>query len=205
MSGLVSDTSHSVENPATLARELQAAEENITALTSENTTLKGQVEDLQNLLGTRSATVRGILASVLSRPPESPYDTLVVDQGEASGVFAGALVTGNGRVPLGRVASVTNGSARVTLFSASGVKTDAWVGEKRLPVTLTGMGGGTFSATAPTDAKIVAGDTVFVLGGVAIGTVVRSDVDTSSPTAVLRVQSATNPFSLLWVLIARPL
>ncbi len=140
---------------------------------------------------------------VLARPPVSPYDTLIVDQGSSAGVAEGAFVTGPGGAPLGNVSSVTSGSARVTLLSASGKKTDAWVGEHRIPVTLSGGGAGTFESSAPKDAKIIVGDSVFVQGALVAGTVVRIDSDAASPSATLHIQAVINPFSLLWVHIEK--
>jgi cell shape-determining protein MreC len=204
-SGLVGGATSSLQNLATLSRELDVARAENAALTSENDTLSGQVHDLQNLLGSRTAPPKGVLASVLARPPESPYDTLIVDEGEASGVVPGALVTGPGGSPLGRVASLTTSTARVVLFSASREKTDAWVGTGRVPITLNGAGGGTFTATAPKDAKLATGDVVYVLGGAALGTVVRVDTDPSSATATLRIQSIINPFTLIWVTLSKSL
>jgi len=196
------DASSALKNPAELSRELEAVRADNAALAADNETLKGQVEDLQKLLGSRTAPPKGILASVLARPPESAYDTLIVDQGSSAGVLPGALVSGPGGAPLGRVATATGSSARIALFSASGVKTDAWAGDSRTPITLTGAGGGTFSATAPKDAKIAVGDPVFAVGAAAIATVTRIDTDATSPTATLRIQAIVNPFTLLWVSIA---
>jgi len=204
-SGLVGGATSSFQNQAALSRELDAARAENAALTSENDTLAGQVHDLQNLLGSRTAPPKGVLASVLARPPESPYDTLIVDEGEASGIVPGALVNGPGGTPLGRVASLTTSTARIVLFSASGQKTDAWIGSNRVPITLSGAGGGTFSATAPKDAKLAVGDVVYILGGAALGTVVRVDTDPSSATATLRIQSLINPFTLVWVSLSRSL
>lgn len=202
-SNIVYDATAALRSPVMLKHTLDAELSDNAALTSENATLRSEVEDLQKLLGSRKASEKGILASVLARPPLSPYDTLVVDQGSGAGVSAGALVTGPGGTPLGKVQSVTGSNARVALFSASGTKTDAWIGEHRLPVTLTGTGGGTFDASAPKDANIAAGDAVLVQGGFSIGTVVRVDSDASSPSATLGIQSAISPFTLVWVLISK--
>ncbi len=200
--GVVGTVSAAFKNPVTLARDLDAARTENAALVSQNTTLAGQVNDLQKLLGSRTAAPAGVLAAVLARPPESAYDTLVVDQGTAAGVLVDALVTGPGGAPLGRIASVTATNARVTLFSASDIKTEGWVGENRVPLTLLGAGGGTFDASVPRDAKVIVGDAVYVGGGLSIGKIIRADSDPSSPTATLRIQSAINPFTLLWVTIA---
>jgi cell shape-determining protein MreC len=209
MSGVTSGGLHSLgavfASPMQLQGELDAATAQITTLTDENKALAGQVTDLKKLLGARSEAPPAVLAGVLARPPESPYDTLIVDQGGSANVMPGALVTGPGGVPVGRVSTVAAASAHIQLFSSYGIKTDGWAGEARIPVTLTGEGGGAFSAVVPKDANLVVGDTVYVGDGGAapVGTIVRLDVDPSSTAITVRIEPLTNPFSLTWVLISR--
>jgi len=197
--------SASLQSPAKLQSELDAANTSNAALTDQNKTLAAQVVDLEKLLGTRTDVPPAVLASVVARPPESPYDTLVIDQGSRASVAPDALVTGPGGVPVGKVASVNAASARVTLFSSPGVATDAWIGQSRVAATLTGVGSGAFTAAVPKDTSIVVGDSVYVAdnGAAAIGTVVRLDSDPSSTSMTLRIQPLINPFSLTWVLISR--
>lgn len=192
--------------PAERAQELDLSRAQIDALTAENATLRARVADLTALLGSRTAIAPGILASVVARPPESPYDVLVLDEGTSGGVAENAVVTGPGGVPLGRVAAVTGGSSRVLLFSAPHTNTPAWAGNARTPIVLTGAGGGAFESSAPKDAGLVAGDLVYAAheGAAALGTIVRLDSDPSSAAVTLRIQPLINPFSLTWVLISRP-
>lgn len=191
-------------NPAALSEELDAANAKNESLANENAALAAKVSDLAALLGSRSAATDGVLAGVLSRPPESPYDTLLIDRGAATGIVAGAKVYGPGGVAIGRVASVTNASARVALYSAPGTETPAWVGDARTPVTLTGEGSGAFRASADAGAGIAAGGLVYTAGpgAVPLGAVTRVDTDVSSPEVTLRIRAAANPFSLTWVTVA---
>jgi cell shape-determining protein MreC len=200
--GGAADVAAFAENPATLMHERDEAQANVAALTNENANLTAKVADLERLLGSRRTAENGILAAVLSRPPESPYDTLIIDAGESAGVAEGAVVAADGGVPVGRVASAAAKTARVILFTSSGTKTDAWVGAHRIPVTLTGEGGGAWSASVPKDAGAAEGDPVEVFGSSVVGTVTRVDSDTSSPSATLRIQAAVNPFSILWVTVS---
>lgn len=192
-------------NPATLSRELDAANAKNEALANQNAALAAKVADLTTLLGSRKEAPAGILAGVLARPPESPYDTLVIDQGSAAGVAAGAKAYGPGGVAIGKVASVTASSARVTLYSSPGTETQAWVGVARIPVTLAGAGGGAFTASADATAGVVAGDLIYTEGpgAVPLGAVARVDTDVSSPQVTLRIRGVANPFSLTWVTVDR--
>lgn len=192
---------------ATLEHERDAALAQVAALSEQNAVLAAKDSDLMKLLGNRTESTDTILAGVLARPPESAYDTLVVDQGSDAGVIVGAVAYGPGGVPLGTVASVTRSSGRITLYSAPAQQTGAWIGEARTPITLTGLGAGAFYTEAPREASTTIGDAVYVSGpgALPIGTVARVDSDPSSPKSVIRVAPAINPFSITWVTISKQL
>jgi cell shape-determining protein MreC len=145
----------------------------------------------------------GIIAGILSRPPLSPYDTLVVAAGTNAGVAPGMRVFAPGGVPIGTVISTLSSSATVTLYSSPGTTLSAWVGDDRVPVTLTGEGGGAFSATAPKSAGILEGDIVYVVGTITAPLGVIKDITTnaSSPSVELFVAPSVNLFSLVWVTV----
>ncbi|MEK7144704.1 MAG: rod shape-determining protein MreC, partial [Patescibacteria group bacterium] len=189
------------DTAALVARNEQLVRENA-ALTSENQSLHKK-EILTN--GFDSA--KGILAAVVARPPESPYDTLVLAAGERAGVVLGQEAFGEGEIPLGIVTAVTADFARVTLFSSPGTRTYGWVGlsvqagSENIPLIISGSGAGTMQASLSRSANITVGDTVFAPGPgmLPIGSVVRIDSDPSSPGMTLRIMPNLNPFSLVWV------
>ena len=170
----------------------------------ENRVLVTRAQDLQMLLGTRTEVAPGILAGVLVRPPVSPYDVLIVDQGTDAGIALGATAYGPGGTPLGTVASVARTSARITLYSNPGLETAGWAGDARVPVTLRGTGSGSFTAELPRDVGVTEGQAVYVSGpgALPIGNVARVDRDPSSPEVVLHIHPYANPFSLTWVTIS---
>lgn len=177
-------------------RNEELANENV-ALTNENHALIKKVESISKL----SASARGIIAGVVARPPESPYDTLVLSVGSNDGVTLGMEAFGEGGVPLGVVSAVFADFSRATLFSAPGVTVNGWVGKNSLPLIIKGTGGGTMSASVARSANIVVGDTVFAPGPgmLPIGSVVRVDNEVSSPSVTLRIMPALNLFSVAWV------
>lgn len=188
-------------NAPSLAKERdRLAEENL-ALHEENRTLTGRVTDLERLIGTTSPQGTRIVAGVLARPPVSPYDTLIVGAGSSAGIKDGALAYGPGGVPIGKVAGVTVETARIELFSMSGRTTEGWIGEKRIPVTLTGKGAGAFEATLPRNSGVAQFDVVYVPGpgALPIGTVVKVDSNPSSPRDTVFVAPYANLFSMTWV------
>lgn len=170
------------------------------ALSAQNAVLAARVSDLERLLGGREEAP-GILASVTSRPPVSPYDVLGIDRGTSSGVVEGALVLGPGGTPVGTVIEAAPGHARVVLYSAVGVATEGWAGAERVPVTLSGIGAGAVRAVVPREAGVAVGDGVYVAaaGAAPIGTIIAIDSDPSSPSVELHMRPYINPFSLTWV------
>ncbi|MCX6787601.1 MAG: hypothetical protein NT108_00330 [Candidatus Kaiserbacteria bacterium] len=190
---------------ATLSLQNERLLEENAALSSENSALVAKTVGLSGLLGSSSKerVAPGILAGVVARPPESPYDTLVLAAGIKEGVVLGMEVFGIGGIPLGVISSVENDFSRVILFSASSMTTHGWVGRENLPLTIQGGGGGAFSASLARAAGIAVGDIVFAPGpgALPIGTVVRIDGDSAMPEVVLRIQPALNIFSVTWVVV----
>ncbi len=174
------------------------------ALASENEALLQKESSLEALLGSpvpgRSAAP-GILAGVVARPPESPYDILVLAAGTREGIAPGQEVFGEGNVPIGIVSSVLPDFSRATLFSSPGARVAGWAGSANVPLTIIGSGAGSMSATLARSAGIAVGDTVSGPGPgmLPIGKVVRVDSDPSSPSVTLRIMPIFNPFSVAWV------
>ena len=95
-----------------------------------------------------------ILADVLTKPPVSLYDTLIIDAGEKQGVLSGATVYVNGDVPIGTVSDVSSGTSLVQLYSSPSQKMDARVDPLGIDVTLFGHGGGDFLVSVPHDVTV---------------------------------------------------
>jgi cell shape-determining protein MreC len=201
VTAFATDVRASFANAAALMSERDNLRSQNEALMNENLALTARVSDLAVLLGEAPVAPQGIVAGILSRPPETAYDTLILGAGSTSGVSSGMRVLAQGGVPIGTVDSVTASSARVTLYSSPGRALAAWVGKTRIPLTLSGAGGGVFLAAAPKAAGIVAGDIVYVAGGGAepIGRVRAVRTNASSPSATLLIAPTVNLFSVVWV------
>lgn len=176
------------------------------ALSALNQELLQKDLSLEALLGApggASGTGLNILAGVVARPPESPYDILILAKGSDTGVGIGQEVYGEGGVPVGIVSSVTAGFSRVTLFSSPGTSIHGWAGRATVPIVINGSGGGSMSATLARATGVAVGDTVFVPGPgmLPIGTVVRIDSDPLSPSVTLRIRPLINMFSITWVVL----
>ncbi|MBU0612059.1 rod shape-determining protein MreC [Patescibacteria group bacterium] len=125
---------------------------------------------LKEILG-RAETNQMVLAGILSKPNQSPYDTLIIDAGEKEGVMAGQKIFALGNIPIGRVVDVFPSSSKVILFSNPGEKTDVVISGRDIFMQAIGRGGGNFEMILPRDlvlekgAEIVLpGVTPYVLG-----------------------------------------
>ncbi len=109
------------------------------------------------------ASSTGAVARVLSRPPESPFDTLIVGLPKNSFISRGDTVYASGNSALGTVQEVYSGTGRINLYSAPGNQVSAFITGLG-PITLTGMGNGNFIGEFPKDQKIDSGTGVTLAG-----------------------------------------
>ncbi|KKR62924.1 hypothetical protein A2643_01420 [Candidatus Nomurabacteria bacterium RIFCSPHIGHO2_01_FULL_39_220] len=128
-------------------------------------------ENLKEILDRKDEKTKVVLGSILSKPNQSPYDTLVLDIGADLGIKSGERVLALGNVLIGRIANIYHNSSKVILFSSNGEKTQVVVVEKNLPagrqgvfLELVGRGGGNFEMIMPRDLKLEKGDQVVLPG-----------------------------------------
>jgi cell shape-determining protein MreC len=98
-------------------------------------------EALRNQYG-RTIDQTGILAGILVRPPQTPYDILIIGAGSDSGVEIGNNASLSGGIKIGRVIEVYSNTSTVQLYSSNGVKTQAILERNEVPIELIGNGGG---------------------------------------------------------------
>lgn len=177
-------------------------DELIKALEDERVKNKALEERIKELSGF-SPDLTGVMAQVISRPPTSPYDVLIVSPGEDAGVRTGMIAYTSASTPLGTVELVSKQSARILLYSAPERVTEGWVGAQKVPVSLIGRGAGAFVGELSKDAAVLVGDGVFIPGegSQLIGTVHEVIASPSSPTVVIQVRPLTNPFSITTVML----
>lgn len=120
-------------------------------LAEENKSLRA-VATLESITNTVSARV-------LSRPPRTHYDTLLVGAGSAMGVSVHDTAVFNG-VLLGKVISVTTSSATVELFSTPKSERDVILGTPSAVAVARGLGGGSFQVLIPQEVVVGLGEYV---------------------------------------------
>lgn len=135
---------------------------------------------LREILGRTQETENLVVSDILSKPPQSPYDTLLIDTGTREGIAEGDLVLALGFLPIGRVAAVYPFSAKVILFSSPGQETEVSVSAQNIFLQAVGRGGGNFEAIVPREMELAPG-TEAILPGTSTGLVATVATTISDP------------------------
>ncbi len=183
---------------------LRASLASTTAALADRDALYQQNLQLKALLG-RNATTHTTLAAVLERPPNIPYDTLMIDIGSSEGVVPGALAFAGGNTAVGTVSDVYQSTSRVVLFSAPGQSYQAQL-EGGVPLTLSGQGAGSMQGEVPAGTVVSTGQAV-LLPGIALaftGTVSYIHQESGASFITVYVQLPADVFSLQYVEVQTP-
>lgn len=161
-------------------------------------------EDLKTQLGRKGEGTR-VTGAIISKPPNSPYDTLVIDVGSNEGVLPGSKVYVSDNVIIGLITSVTTHTSLVELFSTSGKKQEVNLGRTGSAYTLIGQGGANFKLEVPKDSDILWGDMFFYPGGKlsTLGSAYYIDTNSQSSFKTIYIRIPGNIFSSKWVFVEK--
>ncbi len=161
------DIRSSVSSPTSFLtgkRELVAENEalkqklkELEALSFDNKALEIENNELRDVLNMRPRE-DAVMARVLLRPPNAPYDILIIDGGRDMGLSEGDRVFFGESVLLGEIEEVYGRTSRVSLFSSAGRSTDVFVNDGDEIVSSLGRGGGKFLLEVPRRTEISEGD-----------------------------------------------
>jgi cell shape-determining protein MreC len=162
-------------------------------------------QDLKNLFGQTTNPDGRVLARVLSKPPQSPYDTFVLSAGSGSGVAVGDKVYISDTVLIGEVADVTAKTSIVNLFSKSGITNTLTDERTGAGYSVSGEGGANMSIQAPKDADILWGDTFSypTLATSVVGSVFYIDQSAQSSFKTVFIRVPGNVFQTEWVFVQK--
>jgi len=163
--------------------------------------LQKENKELRALLSRDDSPSR-IIASVIVRPTQTPYDTLIIDRGEKHGVEVDDYVFAYDNFFIGQVKAVYGESAIVELYSTPGVTTQMLLrAEENVPIVAEGIGAGNFTAQLPREVVVHQGDSVIIPGirGGAVGFVGETETTASEPFQTIRFRSPVNMHEVLWV------
>lgn len=105
-----------------------------------------------------SSNRSALSATVIGRPPQSPYDTLILNAGLVDGVKLEQAVWWPAGVHLGEIVDVRESSSVVELVSSPDVYHPAVIAD--VPVRLQGRGGDGLYAETPQSQSVAVGDAV---------------------------------------------
>jgi cell shape-determining protein MreC len=127
---------------------------------TENTIRKLQVEN--NELRTRAGAVpeSRLLARVIGRPNQMPYDMLMLDRGRVHGLVESAPVFLGTDQVIGFVSRVHERTSLVTLVTTAGFTSSAYVIGPNIYTFAEGLGGGVLRVRVPQGIMLQMGDLV---------------------------------------------
>ncbi len=178
--------------------------EEIAKMSNYNSILDENIK-IKEILGRKVERDEMVLASILSKPNQSPYDTIIIDAGTKESVTLGQRVFALGDVPIGTIAGVYPGSSKVILFSSPGEVTDVVISGHDVSMQLVGRGGGNFEMVLPRDLILEKGTEV-VLPGITPHTVATVETIISDPRDSFQkalLLSPVNIFELKFVEIEK--
>jgi cell shape-determining protein MreC len=166
--------------------------------------LKDENESLKASLG-RTGKGNDILGVVLSRPPVSVYDTLVIDIGRADGLQVGNKVYAEGDTLVGDIIEVYDHQAKVSLFSTPGRQISIVVGKTNISAQATGRGLGNFMIHLPVEVGVQENDIILLpqIRPHTFGIVEKILVDSSDSLQTTLFKSPVNINSLRFVEVDR--
>lgn len=144
-----------------------------------------------------------VLASILTYPPQTPYDIIIIDAGSNDFVALGNKVSMTEGPILGLVSEVFPRSAKVRLFTTSGEKTNAVLERNEIPVILEGVGGGNFRISLPRNIDVEKGDRILSRDLSSRLLAVVGDVSAKSTDSFKEIiaKSPANIFNLRFVFV----
>ncbi len=165
ISVFVTDNAQVFQSKSSLIAENNSLKSELAGLAQDKILMdqiKGENEDLKNILNRKGLKEKEILAAILIKPFLSPYDTLIIDIGSTDGVSDGDEVLADGNTHIGYISDVYKNSSKVTLYSSPGEKVKVLIGKDAILKEASGLGGGNFSVDMPREAGIQEGDTITI-------------------------------------------
>lgn len=196
--GLIKSKRQLIDENAELRSELAEAQ-NKSALAGN---LEAENAELRKLLELKAGRMM-TAAIVLSKPPLSPYDSLVIEFGLEGNVALGDRVYADGDILLGEIAGVQGSTATVKLYSTAGSEIEATIERNNIAQKTVGSGGGNLEIKAPKEVDVVIGD-VLVIPGLEkkiLGVVRQIDTQPTDSFQRVFIKSPVNIFQLKWVTI----
>lgn len=105
-----------------------------------------------------------LLAAVVGKPGNLPYDLIQIDRGTQTGVLAGAPVFVGRDTVIGVVSAVQSNTSFVTLFTTPNFRASVYLSGANVTAELEGLGGGVARVKVPQGILLRTGDLVHLPG-----------------------------------------
>lgn len=163
--------------------------------------LESENETLKSILGRVDHDSTIVLSAILSKPNNTPYDTLIIDRGSEDGISSDDLVFVKGDVLIGEIESVSKKTSKVIMFSTPGNISQVVYADTGRYFNAKGLGGGTFEVDVTRDVEVSEGDLFFYPGldNNPIGVVRKIDFDPRDPFKKVLMKSPINIQDERWV------
>lgn len=163
--------------------------------------LKDENNQLKEIINRIPNVKNFVLGNILTKPNNSPYDTLIIDIGEDLGIKVGDDVYVNGNIPVGIIEKVYSKTSLVSLYTNPGQKTEGFIDGVNASVELIGRGGGNFEMIIPIDLEVNNGTIIYLPGGVSeVLAFVDEIISTpSDPFKKVLLSSPINIQNIKWV------
>ncbi len=187
-------------------KQLKAAAENDRLKLLTLNTLKDENVFLKQQLGREDALKNKVaLGAVLTKTPQTFYDTLIVDVGSDVNIHVDDLVLAGENAVIGKISVVYPHTVQVKLFSTGGEETQAFLEHDNVSVTVVGKGGGNFEIHVPQGVSVNKGDTVLLPGVLSqiLGTVMDIETDPINSFQNVLVKSPVNTNQIRFVTIEK--
>lgn len=197
-----------------LFKDKNSLEDEIKQLVEKNIALEKEIlalgplsaenEELKSLF-LRNNNKEFLLASIISKPPQSPYDVIIVDAGTDEGVEPGMRVIAYSDIIIGYVTEVFRQISKVTLISSPGEEINVFIENAKLATVSAGLGGGNMEIKIPSSISISPGDKITTAETfpLLVGTVEKIDVNLPDPFQKILFRSPINLQQIKYVTIEK--
>ncbi len=188
-----------------LIKKVTAQESTLASYDAELTTLQ-QLQDentaLKAELG-RGVDQGGILATVMTLPNRTFYDTMLIDAGSADGIKVGDKVYAFNSIALGDISKVDDHDATVLLYSAPNRQTSGDAVGTDVAVTLIGRGSGEYEVQMPRDVPFTIGSMISTQSTTpdSVAEIEKIITDPRDPFQRLLAKVPVNLQALKWVIV----
>ena len=161
----LSNFSELIRSKESLIKENRELKEKLVSLELKDMRSRAAIEREKVMVNSFGRVFKeGKIVSVLVRPPETPYDTLIIDAGSTEGIRRDGKVSVAEGFDIGVISEVFDNTSRVRLYTENKAKTNAVLERGLVPVILEGAGGGNFRLILQRDMAVEVGDKILSPG-----------------------------------------